>query len=122
MIGRTLDGDGRAQRCLAPPDASGRVESVVAAGEHADDETACVLRDDAGRLREIALSHAWPVRQPRPVARRLTAGAPLVTGQRILDGLFPVAIQEFTKLPGVSDASKKKILWDNCARLYGLSK
>jgi len=38
------------------------------------------------------------------------------------DGLFPVAIEEFTKLAGVSDASKKKILWDNCARLYGLSK
>ena len=38
------------------------------------------------------------------------------------DGLFPVAIEEFTRLAGVSDASKKKILWDNCARLYGLSK
>jgi uncharacterized protein len=38
------------------------------------------------------------------------------------DGLFPVAIEEFTKLAGVSDASKKKILWDNCARLYGLGK
>jgi uncharacterized protein len=37
------------------------------------------------------------------------------------DGLFPVAIEEFVKLERVSDASKRKILWDNCARLYGLA-
>ena len=36
------------------------------------------------------------------------------------DGLFPHAIEEFVGLPGVSDKSKSKILWDNCARLYGL--
>jgi predicted TIM-barrel fold metal-dependent hydrolase len=38
------------------------------------------------------------------------------------DGLFPVAIEEFTKLEGVAERSKKKILWDNCARLYGLTR
>ena len=37
------------------------------------------------------------------------------------DGLFPVAIHEFVGLPGVSDESKRKILWDNCARLYRLA-
>ena len=37
------------------------------------------------------------------------------------DGLFPVAIEEFVKLERVSDASKRKILWDNCARLYNLA-
>jgi predicted TIM-barrel fold metal-dependent hydrolase len=36
------------------------------------------------------------------------------------DGLFPVAIEEFVRLEGVSDKSKAKILWDNCARLYKL--
>ena len=36
------------------------------------------------------------------------------------DGLFPTAIEEFTRLEGVSDKSKTKILWDNCARLYNL--
>jgi predicted TIM-barrel fold metal-dependent hydrolase len=36
------------------------------------------------------------------------------------DGLFPDAINEFVALPGVSEASKRRILWDNCARLYGL--
>jgi len=37
------------------------------------------------------------------------------------DGLFPVAIEEFVQLEGVSDKTKAKILWDNCARLYKLS-
>jgi predicted TIM-barrel fold metal-dependent hydrolase len=36
------------------------------------------------------------------------------------DGLFPVAIEEFVRLEGVTDKSKAKILWDNCARLYKL--
>jgi len=37
------------------------------------------------------------------------------------DGLFPVAIEEFVRLEGVSDKTKAKILWDNCARLYNLA-
>ncbi len=37
------------------------------------------------------------------------------------DGLFPQAIEEFVGLPGVSEASKRKILWDNCARLYNIA-
>ncbi|HVO06150.1 MAG TPA: V-type ATP synthase subunit A [Burkholderiaceae bacterium] len=109
-IGRAFDATGRAQRCLAPPDASGTVESVVPAGEYADEETVCVLRDDDGRRREIAMSHAWPVRQPRPVARRLRANAPLVTGQRILDGLFPVAQGGKAAIPGGFGTGKTVLL------------
>ncbi|HEX6017015.1 MAG TPA: V-type ATP synthase subunit A [Burkholderiaceae bacterium] len=110
VIGRALGADGRAQRCLAPPDAAGIVESIAAIGEHADDATVCVLRDDDGRRREIAMSHAWPVRQPRPVSRRLTASAPLVTGQRILDGLFPVAQGGKAAIPGGFGTGKTVLL------------
>ncbi|HSB22147.1 MAG TPA: V-type ATP synthase subunit A, partial [Burkholderiaceae bacterium] len=109
-LGRAFDATGRVQRCPAPPDASGTVESVVPAGEYADDEAVCVLRDDDGRRREIAMSHAWPVRQPRPVARRLRANAPLVTGQRILDGLFPVAQGGKAAIPGGFGTGKTVLL------------
>jgi V/A-type H+-transporting ATPase subunit A len=101
---------GRTQRCLAPPDASGIVESVVPAGEYAEDATVCVLRQGDGRLREVAMSHVWPVRTPRPVTRRVPAQAPLVTGQRILDCLFPVAQGGKAAIPGGFGTGKTVLL------------
>ena len=110
VIGESSGPAGRAQRCLAPPDAAGVVESVVAPGEYADDATVCVLRQGDGRLRELAMSHAWPVRMPRPVARRLPTQAPLVTGQRILDCLFPVAQGGKAAIPGGFGTGKTVLL------------
>ncbi len=104
---------GRTQHCLVPPGVGGIVESVVAAGEHADDATLCVLRSgegaDAAR-HELAMSHVWPVRSPRPVRRRLPPLAPLVTGQRILDSLFPVAQGGKAAIPGGFGTGKTVLL------------
>lgn len=104
------DGEGRAQRCLLPPDAQGTVLQVAPAGAFRDDETVLVLRTPGGARREIALAHPWPVRQPRPVARRLPTGDPLVTGQRILDGLFPVARGGKAAIPGGFGTGKTVLL------------
>ncbi|MFZ2652611.1 MAG: V-type ATP synthase subunit A, partial [Burkholderiaceae bacterium] len=101
---------GRGHDCLAPPDASGVVESVVAAGEYADDAAVCLLRQADGNLRELAMSHVWPVRRPRPVARRLPGNAPLVTGQRILDSLFPVTQGGKAAIPGGFGTGKTVLL------------
>jgi V/A-type H+-transporting ATPase subunit A len=101
---------GRAQRCLAPPDVGGVVETVVASGEYADDATVCTVRDGDGRLRELAMSHVWPVRTPRPVRRRVPTLAPLVTGQRILDCLFPVAQGGKAAIPGGFGTGKTVLL------------
>lgn len=104
------DASGRRQRCLAPPDAGGVVESVLPAGIYADDAPLCVLRLGDGTRRELAMSHAWPVRQPRPVSRRVPSNAPLVTGQRILDGLFPVAQGGKAAIPGGFGTGKTVLL------------
>ncbi len=104
------EGEGRAQRCLLPPDAQGTVTLAAPAGLYRDDETVLVLRTPAGTRREITLAHPWPVRQPRPVARRLPAGAPLVTGQRILDSLFPVARGGKAAIPGGFGTGKTVLL------------
>ena len=104
---------GRTQYCLVPPASGGVVESVVPPGEQADDATVCVLRSgdgaDAAR-HELAMSHVWAVRSPRPVARRLPTLAPLVTGQRILDGLFPVAQGGKAAIPGGFGTGKTVLL------------
>jgi len=109
-FGEARDGKARAQACLAPPDASGTVASVVAPGEYTDTATVCVVRQDDGRLRELSMSHVWTVRTPRPVVRRLPAQAPLVTGQRIIDCLFPVAQGGKAAIPGGFGTGKTVLL------------
>ena len=110
VIGTASGPQGRAQHCLAPPDVGGVVESTVPAGEYADDATVCLVRQGDGRLRELAMSHVWPVRLPRPAARRLPTQAPLVTGQRILDCLFPVAQGGKAAIPGGFGTGKTVLL------------
>ena len=80
---------------LAPPRAAGRVASVRS-GEAAVDEEVLRLEGGAG----IAMMHRWPVRRPRPFARRLAPVVPFLTGQRALDIFFPVAAGGTAMVPG----------------------
>ena len=66
-------------------------------------------------MREVALSHFWPVRTPRPVRARLASDEPLVTGQRILDSLFPVALGGKAAIPG-GFGTGKTILLESLAK------
>jgi V/A-type H+-transporting ATPase subunit A len=102
-------------QCLVPPDAGGVIDSIVAAGEYADDATLCVLLDDEGRKHTVTAGQRWPVRRPRPVYRRLSLGEPLVTGQRIIDTLFPIARGSRALLPG-GFGTGKTILQENFAK------
>jgi len=90
----------RQQMLLVPPWARGRVDWLASAGEHRDDETLAVLVDDKGERHELTMRHEWPVRRPRPVRERLGPHSPMITGQRILDTLFPVARGGRAALPG----------------------
>jgi V/A-type H+/Na+-transporting ATPase subunit A len=58
------------------------------------------VEHEDGTTRKIVLAHAWPVRQPRPVGRRLPIASPMITGQRILDMLFPVRRGSRAASPG----------------------
>jgi V/A-type H+/Na+-transporting ATPase subunit A len=110
VFGSARAAAGRPQLCLAPPDQGGVVEWVAASGEYADDAVVCMLRQGDGRRSEVAMSHVWPVRVPRPVARRLPTQTPLVTGQRILDCLFPVAQGGKAAIPGGFGTGKTVLL------------
>jgi V/A-type H+-transporting ATPase subunit A len=89
-----------AQALLVPPWAGGRVTWLAAPGEYRSDEVLARLENDAGGRFELTMQHDWPVRRPRPVRGRLAAQAPMITGQRILDTLFPVARGGRAALPG----------------------
>lgn len=114
-FGQVVPPQGRSQLCLLPPGVAGEVLRVAAAGRQAEDAPLCVLRDAQGATREVAMSHAWPVRQPRPVAARLPAQEPLHTGQRIIDSLFPVARGGKAAIPG-GFGTGKTILLESLAR------
>ena len=109
---------GMAQRCLVPPDLpDGEVVDIAAAGVHADDDVICRLRaggdgdvDPGGVIQDISLSQRWPVRLPRPVAARLASDEPMLTGQRILDCLFPIARGGTASIPGGFGTGKTVLL------------
>ncbi|MDP1733752.1 MAG: V-type ATP synthase subunit A [Sulfuritalea sp.] len=100
----------REHRCLVPPGKSGEVLRIVAVGEHCDDEVLCVLKDATGTEHQLMMSEVWPVRVPRPVAQRLPSGDPLVTGQRVIDALFPVALGGKAAIPGGFGTGKTVLL------------
>ncbi|MFO1398511.1 MAG: V-type ATP synthase subunit A [Burkholderiales bacterium] len=110
IVGDVVGTSGRAQRCLVPPTLPGTVATIVPSGTYAEDAPLLTLRDARGQLHPVAMVHAWPVREPRPVRARLPATAPLVTGQRILDSLFPVAKGGKAAIPGGFGTGKTVLL------------
>jgi V/A-type H+-transporting ATPase subunit A len=95
-----IPGEGIPELCLLPPDLGGTVESVAEEGSWAPDAILCRVRARDGASSEIGFFQYWPVRQARAVRERLPADEPMITGQRILDTLFPVARGGRAGLPG----------------------
>jgi V/A-type H+-transporting ATPase subunit A len=100
IIGHINQQDARSLMCLAPPDCQGRVISVAAAGDYTEEDVICEVECDDGNTREVCLSQNWPVRRPRPIKERIPTEGPLLTGQRILDSLFPLACGGRAAMPG----------------------
>ena len=87
-------------RCMVPQGIGGVVTEVKPDGLYKVQDTVVVLRDDAGKTHELSLCQQWPIRTPRPVLKRLYADTPLITGQRVIDTLFPVAKGGTAAIPG----------------------
>ncbi len=95
VLGEVEERPGLAHRILVPPDVAGTV-AWVADAPLTVDEPAVRLEDGTA----LALAQTWPIRHPRPLARRLAGDRPLLTGQRVLDFLFPVAEGGTVAVPG----------------------
>jgi len=91
-------------KIMVPPGLSGRVAAIKEV-EATVTETVCVLETEGGR-RELPMMQRWPVRQARPVARRVPPTEPLITGQRVIDTLFPVAKGGTACVPGPFGSGK----------------
>ncbi|MCD6416312.1 MAG: V-type ATP synthase subunit A [Planctomycetes bacterium] len=86
-------------RLMAPPGMSGTVSEIKPAGEYTISQTLCALDTPQGK-RQLTMVQRWPVRRPRPKAGRKTSNEVLVTGQRVIDTLFPVSKGGVACLPG----------------------
>jgi V/A-type H+-transporting ATPase subunit A len=87
-------------RCLVPPAIGGCVQHVAEAGPHRIGDVVLTLRRDDGVEHALTLFHRWRVRRARPVAERLPATRPMLTGQRVLDTFFPLPRGGACGMPG----------------------
>lgn len=78
-------------RLMVPPELSGEVVKVNPDGDYKLFDTVVVIKDDEGVEHNLTLCQQWPIRTSRPVKERLTSSVPLITGQRVIDTLFPIA-------------------------------
>jgi len=96
-------------RSMVPPGVSGTATEVRPSGEYTADEPIAVVVDGRGRRTPLTLAQTWPIRKPRPVAARLPIDRPLVTGQRVIDTLFPVGKGGCAAIPGPFGAGKTMV-------------
>ena len=89
-------------KVMLPPNAKPGSVKTIKSGEYTVEETVCILDDG----REFPMMQRWPVRVPRPVKEKKNPIIPLITGQRILDGLFPIAKGGTAAIPGPFGSGK----------------
>lgn len=87
-------------KVMLPPGVAGEVVRVQPDGAYTIEQELVVIRTAEGEEKSLSMTQKWPIRVPRPVAKRYPADRPLVTGQRILDTLFPIAKGGTAALPG----------------------
>ena len=87
-------------RCMLSPLLEGEVIKVSPDGDYTINDVVAVIRTPKGEEKELTLCQKWPIRTPRPVAKRLPIERPLITGQRVIDTLFPIAKGGTAAVPG----------------------
>ena len=87
-------------KSMVPPNISGTVLEVAMDGEYTINEPIVTVQLANGKEEKLTLAQKWPIHVPRPTAARFAASKPLITGQRILDTLFPIAKGGTAAIPG----------------------
>lgn len=100
VIAETQETTSILHKSMVPPNLSGRVRQVKPDGNYTVMDTLMVLELPDGTVKELTLCQKWPIRIPRPTLERYPASRPLITGQRILDTMFPIAKGGTAAVPG----------------------
>lgn len=87
-------------KCMVPPGMAGEVVFAAENGARRVNDVVLKLRDAKGVEHELTLCQKWPIRHARPTRRRLPISRPLITGQRIIDAITPIAKGGAAAIPG----------------------
>ena len=96
-------------KCMVSPYTKGKVIEVAPNGQYKIDDVVMKIETEDGKIVECTLTQKWPIKQARPVTKRLPISMPLITGQRVIDTLFPIAKGGTAAIPGGFGTGKTMI-------------
>ncbi|HOV62869.1 MAG TPA: V-type ATP synthase subunit A [Spirochaetia bacterium] len=99
VLGTVPETERITHKILVPPNVTGTIRTVALEGEYTVSEPIALVATERGEV-ELYLMQRWPIRTPRPVRSRLPLTIPLITGQRVIDTLFPLAKGGTVAIPG----------------------
>ena len=100
VLGTVQETENLLHKILVAPQDQGELVSVVPEGDYTVTDPIAVLSTEDGQKKDLFLMQQWPIRMQRPTANRLPLDIPLITGQRVIDALFPVAKGGTVSIPG----------------------
>ncbi len=92
-------------RVMVPHGISGEIVEINA-GEFTVEETVCKIKDAEGNVSDISMLQKWPVRRGRPYKEKMAPDVPMITGQRVIDTMFPIAKGGAAAVPGPFGSGK----------------
>jgi V/A-type H+-transporting ATPase subunit A len=102
LLGKVQENEWFVHNVMVPPKAKGKIKDIAKEGDYKVTDDIATL-DDGTKLQ---MMHAWPVREPRPFKKKMDPNEMFITGQRILDTLFPVAMGGTAAIPGPFGSGK----------------
>lgn len=93
---------------MTPPGVRGKITDILE-GDFTVEDSPITLQNDGKKI-EVSLKQDWPIRTPRPSSRRLAINEPLITGQRVIDAIFPIAKGGSACIPGGFGTGKTVVL------------
>jgi len=109
VIGEVQETSIITHRVIIPPGVKGKVLSISKEGEYTVEDDIAVVSTDSGDVK-IKMMQKWPVRKPRPIAKKYDPTLPLITGQRVIDTFFPIAKGGTAAIPGGFGTGKTVML------------
>ncbi|HLT00424.1 MAG TPA: V-type ATP synthase subunit A [Acholeplasma sp.] len=99
IIAQTQESKTIKHRVMVPPNMEGTVKSVKPSGKYTVNDAILELETKKG-IKSVTLKHEWPIKKQRPIKEQLALDVPLITGQRVIDALFPIAKGGTAAIPG----------------------
>lgn len=109
VIGEVQETSIVTHKIIVPPDITGKILTIEKEGDYTVEDDIAIISNGGGDVK-LQMLQRWPVRKPRPVAKKYDPTLPLITGQRIIDTFFPVAKGGTASIPGGFGTGKTVML------------